>query len=228
MSWKGDEIPDNEMVEQNYPFSPHGHLIEPKIELIEDVNDSNNDINAELGEQEQTDKIPGENSIINLRSTFPTLEDVQEAITKLSDSTFCKFVISTNSVERRGSEHTRRIVYKCRYGEGRVSKSKGIRASSSKNVGCPAFLRIKQTSHAPYCYKVISGNLEHKGHDKDAENYLKLKKKLTKDQEEAINVLLRTEHSIKDIAEFLCDLTGKEYSIRAARSIKRRLMNGWK
>ena len=90
------------------------------------------------------DKIKGENSIIKLGSTFSTVAEVQDAMTTLSDTTFCKFVIELNKV--RGKKAKRKMVFKCCFGVGhhRKSASKGIRQRTSRYVGCPAFVTILQ------------------------------------------------------------------------------------
>ena len=50
-----------------------------------------------------------------------------------------------------------------------------------------------------------------------------MKKKLTKDQEEAVKVLLTTDPTLVELAEFLSNITGKEYSKEEATYYRRKL-----
>ena len=71
----------------------------------------------------------------------------------------------------------------------------------------------------------MRANLEHREHDISEEAYAKQRRKLSKDQQEAVKALLETNPSTRDLAQFLCELTGKEYSTKEAHYIKTRLTN---
>ena len=164
-------------------------------------------------------KIKGENSIIKLGLTFSTVDEVQEAMTKLSDTTFCKFVIELNKV--RGKKAKRRMLFRCNFGVFQKSKSNGIRQQISRYVGCPAFVTILQSDDG--LLHVVQGHLEHENHEINEESYLKLRGRLSKGQEEAVKALLVTNPSLSQLTEFLNDITGKHYSPDSARCIRRRL-----
>ena len=167
-------------------------------------------------------KIKGENSIIKLGVTFSTLAEVHDAMTKLSDTTFCKFVIEINKV--RGKKGKRKMVFKCCFGVGhyRKSSSKGIRQRTTRYVGCPAFVTILQSDDG--LLHVVRGNLEHENHEISEESYLKIgRRRLSKDQEEAVRAILVTKPSLSDLAEFLSNITGKHYNAKSAGDIQRRL-----
>ena len=76
--------------------------------------------------EEYAGEMPRENNIFKLGDTFATVEDVLEAINKLSDETLCRWVTRTNFVRR----FKRRMLFKCTFGEGRKSRSKGIYMAS--------------------------------------------------------------------------------------------------
>ena len=167
-------------------------------------------------------KIKGENSIIKLGATFSSVGEVHDAMTKLSDTTFCKFVIEQNKV--RGKKGKRKMVFKCCFGVGhyRKSSSKGIRQRTTRYVGCPAFVTIWQSDDG--LLHVVRGNLEHENHEISEESYLKIgRRRLSKDQEEAVRAILPTKPSSSDLAEFLSNITGKQYSTTHAYTIQRRL-----
>ena len=50
-----------------------------------------------------------------------------------------------------------------------------------------------------------------------------MRRKLSNDQEQAVTALLETNPSNAELAEFLSDLTGKQYSAKEATHIKNRL-----
>ena len=164
-------------------------------------------------------KIKGENSIIKLGLTFSTVAEVHEAMAKLSDTTYCKFVIELNKV--RGKKGKRRMLFKCCFGVYKKSRSTGIRQQMSKYVGCPAFVSILQSDDG--LLHVVRGNLEHENHEISEESYLKMRGRLSKDQEEAVRAILPTKPSSSDLAEFLSNITGKQYSTTHAYTIQRRL-----
>ena len=72
------------------------------------------------------------------------------------------------------------------------------------------------------------GSLEHENHEVSEEAYSKIKKKLTKDQVEAVKVILDTEPTTSELAGFLSNITGKQYSNHDALYVKRRLRRGLK
>ena len=160
------------------------------------------------------DEMKKSNSIIKLGMTFSNVEEVKDTIIKLSDTTFCKFVNSTNG----GWKSRRRMIFKCTFGILRRSQSQGIRQTGSKYVGCPAFVEILQSTDR--LFRVVRGNLEHENHEISEENYLKMKRSLTKDQEEAVKALLETEPTTAELAIFLNNITGKHYNKNDTRYIK--------
>lgn len=171
-----------------------------------------------------SDKMKGENSIIQLGKTFSSVAEVQETISQLNDATFSKYVNFSNSVRR----NRRNMVYKCKFGVLQASQSKGIRQQPSKYVGCPAFVNIRHSTDG--VLTVVRGNLEHENHEVSEEAYTKIKKKLTKDQVEAVKVILETEPepTTAELAGFLSNITGKQYSNHDALYVKRRLRLGLK
>ena len=162
------------------------------------------------------DKIKGENSIINLGMTFASLAEVKEAIITLSDTTLCKFVNYANARKSKSSKI--RMMYKCTFGVLRKSQSKGIRQQTQKYVGCPAFVEFVHSPHG--LFRVARGNLEHENHEVSEESYLKMKRRLSKDQEEAVKVILDTEPTTAELAMFLSNITGKQYNSDNARYIR--------
>merc|ERR1719450_2079301 len=165
-----------------------------------------------------SDKMKGENSIIQLGKTFSSVAEVQETISQLNDVNFSNYV-------RR---NRRNMVYKCKFGVLQASQSKGIRQQPSKYVGCPAFVNIRHSTDG--VLTVVRGNLEHENHEVSEEAYTKIKKKLTKDQVEAVKVILETEPepTTAELAGFLSNITGKQYSNHDALYVKRRLRLGLK
>ena len=74
-------------------------------------------------------------------------------------------------------------------------------------------------------FLVVRADLEHKEHDVSEESYSKMRKRLSKDQEEVVIALFESKHSYTDVAQFLSELTGKIYSTKEVGYFKRRLIN---
>eukprot|EP00092_Neocalanus_flemingeri_P024330 GFUD01026386.1.p1 GENE.GFUD01026386.1~~GFUD01026386.1.p1 ORF type:complete len:513 (-),score=113.10 GFUD01026386.1:18-1556(-) len=150
--------------------------------------------------------------------TFASKEEAQNQVQQFSDSNFSPLVIQSSG---RGRNRTQRMSYKCPYGIMRKSESTGKRQITHKYVGCPVILNINQQANGAFV--VRKAELEHKEHDVGEEAYAGYNKKLSKDQEEAVNAFLVTEPSNREVSMFLNDLTSKRYSTRDAAFIVRKL-----
>ena len=209
----------------------YGETIEPSKMIHDEITKPRKMINKELSEpnimmHEETtkaNKMIHEETEIQVGAYFLSKEEVQDAVDRLSDASLTRFVCSSNSTRTNGTGTKRKIQYTCCFGNLRNSKSKGIRQSSSKYVGCPARVRFNQQNDG--LFLVVRADLEHKEHDVSEELYAKMRKRLSKDQEEVIRALLETNHSYADIAQFLRELTGKVYSTKEVGYFKRRLIN---
>ena len=165
--------------------------------------------------------ISGEH-VIKVGATFASREEVQNAVEQFSDSNFSPFVIFSCSIKKHLKFPTRKLVYKCPYGILKKSKSEGKTTKQSKYVGCPAVLHIFQQANGAFI--VRRAEVEHKEHDVGEESYAKIKKKLSKDQKEAVKAFLETKPSNYEVSLFLIDLTGKQYSREDAGVVRRRLL----
>ena len=144
---------------------------------------------------------------IEVGETFAAKEEVKSRIQLFSDSNFSPLVIQSSGVRNNSFL---RISYKCPYGVMKKSQSKGIRQKAHQYVGCPVTLNINQQTNGAFV--VSKAVLEHKEHDIGEEWYAKFRKKLSKDQEEAVRAFLETKPSNREVSIFLNDLTGKQYS----------------
>ena len=219
-----DEITEPNNMLQNEITKPtkmiHEELKESNIMIHKELKESNIMIHEETTE---ANKITDEETEIQVGAYFRSKEEVQDAVDRLSDASLTRFVCSSNFTRTNGTGTKRKIAYTCCFGNLRSSKSKGIRQSSSKYVGCPAHVRFNQQNDG--LFLVVRADLEHKEHDVSEESYAKMRKRLSKDQEEVIRALLETNHSYADVAQFLRELTGKVYSTKEVGYYKRRLVN---
>eukprot|EP00090_Calanus_glacialis_P007756 TRINITY_DN16213_c0_g1_i1.p2 TRINITY_DN16213_c0_g1~~TRINITY_DN16213_c0_g1_i1.p2 ORF type:complete len:119 (+),score=33.26 TRINITY_DN16213_c0_g1_i1:452-808(+) len=113
------------------------------------------------------------------------------------------------------------MVYKCPFGVYRKSQSAGIRQVTSKYVGCPVVMNINQQKDNSFV--VSKAVLDHQEHEVGEEMYAKYRKKMTKDQEEAVIAFLESDPSNQEVSLFLKDITGKDYTIRDAGALARKL-----
>ena len=114
-----------------------------------------------------------------------------------------------------------RLNYVCPYGILRKSQSSGKRQKPSKYVGCPVALNINQQADGTFV--VRKAELQHKEHDVGQEVFEKYKKRLSKDQEEAVKSFLEQNPTNQEVSYFLFDLTGKQHSTRSAATIVKKL-----
>ena len=124
--------------------------------------------------------------------------------------------MDTNSVRN----NLRRMSYRCpyAYGQLRKSSSTGARKSTNKYVGCPVYLNVYQDAKEG-TFSVRKSELEHQGHEIGEEYYSKYRKRLSKDQEDTVRAFLESNPSNQKVAEFLHDLTGKQFSTKQARFV---------
>ena len=153
---------------------------------------------------------------------FASKEEVKNHVQLFSDSNFSPLVLH-RSYTRKNSTH--RLNYMCPYGIARKSRSTGKRQSSQKFVGCPVVLNINQQANRTFI--VRKADLAHKDHDVGEEVFARYKRKLSKDQEDAVKAFLTTDPSNKEVSVLLADLTGKIYSAKEAAGIVKKInMNG--
>eukprot|EP00092_Neocalanus_flemingeri_P024329 GFUD01026385.1.p1 GENE.GFUD01026385.1~~GFUD01026385.1.p1 ORF type:complete len:497 (+),score=107.42 GFUD01026385.1:45-1535(+) len=187
--------------------------------LFEEVFKSHMELNHSMANEYGTaEDIPAHTHIsvktnLAVGETFASKEEAQNQVQQFSDSNFSPLVIRSSG--------TRRMSYKCPYGIMKKSESTGKRQITHKYVGCPVILNINQQANGAFVVK--KAELEHKEHDVGEEAYAGYNKKLSKDQEEAVNAFLVTEPSNREVSMFLNDLTSKRYSTRDAAFIVRKL-----
>lgn len=149
---------------------------------------------------------------------FASKEEVKKHVQLFSDSNFSPLVLH-RSYTRKNSTH--RLNYMCPYGIARKSRSTGKRQSSQKFVGCPVVLNINQQANRTFV--VRKADLDHKDHDVGEEVFARYKRKLSKDQEDAVKAFLTTDPSNKEVSVLLADLTGKIYSVKEAAGIVKKI-----
>ena len=152
--------------------------------------------------------------------TFATKEEVMHRIQLYSDSNFSRFVSISGGFRARDQRY--RMAFKCPHGVYRKSQSAGIRQVTSQYVGCPVSLNISQQHDKTYV--VNKALLDHQEHEINEETYMKYRKKLNKDQELAVATYLETKPSNKEVALFLSDLCGVEFTTREAYHIVKRVI----
>ena len=153
--------------------------------------------------------------LLEAGSIFNSKEEVMDQVDSYSESNFSPLRVDHNSV-RSG---LRRMGYRCPYGHLRKSSATGARkVQGSKYVGCPVRLTICQdVREGPF--SVRRSDLDHQGHEIGEEHFSKYRKRLSKDQEDAVGAFLQSNPSNPKVAEFLHDLTGKKFSTKQARFI---------
>ena len=162
-------------------------------------------------------RIP-DKELLKVGSIFNSKEDVLIHIESYSESNFSPLRVDTNSVRN----NLRRMSYRCPYGQLRKSSSTGARKSTNKYVGCPVHLNVYQ-DRKEGTFSVRKSELEHQGHEIGEENYSKYRKRFSKDQDDAVGAFLESNPSNQKVAEFLHDLTGKQFSTKQARFVVNKL-----
>jgi len=153
--------------------------------------------------------------LLEVGSIFNSKEEVMDQVDSYSESNFSPLRIEHNSVRN----NLRWMSYRCPYGCLRKSSATGARqVQGSKYVGCPVRLSFCQyVFEGPLSVK--TSQLEHQGHEIGEEHYSKYRKRLSKDQEDAVGAFLQSNPSNPKVAEFLHDLTGKQFSTKQARFV---------
>ena len=145
---------------------------------------------------------------------FVSKEEVLKEVEQYCDATFSPLIIQSSGF--RGTSK-QRFSYKCRYGILKKSESLGKRQVTQRYVGCPALLNINQQQDGTF--EVTKAVLEHKEHKIGEEEYATFRRKLSKDQKEAVKAFLVTQPSNQAVSLFLSDLTGKQYNRSLATNI---------
>ena len=155
---------------------------------------------------------------IGLGTTFASREEMEESIQEYSDTHFSPFTMYSSKTRKYGNSSLVSRSYRCPFGVYRQSKSEGKRQQNSRYVGCPAALNITQDYEN--IFTVTRADLDHKEHDVGAEAYARIKKKLTKDQEDAVLSFLEMQPNNLDLSQFLGNLTGKVYTLKESSKLK--------
>jgi len=197
-----------------------------QLDVEDTVKDEHNYMNKGTGENftkstklTNSQHIPNK-ELLEVGSTYASKEEVLDHVDSYCDSKFSPLVVATNSVSK---SNVHRMIYKCSFGNYRKSIATGLRKVTSKYVGCPVKLTIQSAKDQTYLVK--TSELEHQGHEIGEEHYSKHRKRLSRDQEDAVKAFLESNPSNQTVAEFLHDLTGKQYSSRQARFVVNKVKN---
>ena len=180
-------------------------------------------ISARIDDEKSNSPAPAE-FLTNSLSTgirFGSYEEAQKAIKDYCDANFSPLICVRNNIDKRNSSVMRQITYGCPYGVARKTKSQGIRFKPSRYVGCPAHLRVNEQSDGTFL--VVKSQLNHQEHEISEEAYAKMRKTLTKEQEESLKDFLDGLPTLKEISIFLEILTGRKFSTLRSKNIAFRL-----